>query len=71
MFYGLMSGLRPSENTVQEITPDEAVRVSSEIINISRPNTTATLDDHISISSFIPKYDDPRFATLYAVQEDH
>jgi hypothetical protein len=61
MFYGLMSGLRPPGFSNREITPDEAVQVSAEIIS----NLTSkhdTLSDPTSIASFITKYGDPRFA---------
>lgn len=66
MFYGLMSGLRPpqqqtSAQTSREITPDEAVQVSSEIItNLKTKHNT--LSDPASVASFISRHGDPRFA---------
>lgn len=61
MFYGLMSGLRPPGLDTREITPDEAVKVSAEIItNLKTKHDT--LSDPTSIASFISKYGDPRFA---------
>ena len=61
MFYGLMSGLRPPGINTREITPDEAVQVSAEIItNLTIKHDT--LSDPTSIASFITKYGDPRFA---------
>jgi hypothetical protein len=61
IFCGLMSGLRPSETKELEITPDEAVQVSSEIINNLKTKHD-TLNDPASIASFVAKYGDPRFA---------
>ena len=63
MFYGLMSGLRRSEPRIitRDITPDEAVQVSSEIIT-NLKTKHSTLSDPSSIASFISKYGDPRFA---------
>jgi hypothetical protein len=61
MFYGLMSGLRPPGINNREITPDEAVQISSEIItNLKTKHDT--LSDPSSIASFISKYGDPRFS---------
>ena len=61
MFYGLMSGLRPPGINKREITPDEAVQISSEIItNLKTKHDT--LRDPTSIASFISKYGDPRFS---------
>lgn len=66
MFYGLMSGLRPQQQqtnpqTSRDITPDEAVQVSSEIIT-NLKTKHSTLGDPASIAYFISKYGDPRFA---------
>jgi hypothetical protein len=69
MFYGLMSGLRPPETSGREITPDEAMQVSSEIItNLKTKHDT--LRDPTSIASFISKYGDPRFARQEQILKD-
>ena len=69
MFYGLMSGLRPPGISSRDITPDEAVQVSSEIItNLKTKHDT--LGDPTSIASFISKYGDPRFARQEQILQD-
>jgi hypothetical protein len=69
MFYGLMSGLRPPGINTREITPDEAVQVSSEIItNLKAKHDT--LSDPTSIASFIAKYGDVRFAREEQILKD-
>ena len=69
IFYGLMSGLRPPGVTSREITPDEAVQVSAEIItNLKTKHDT--LSDPASIASFIAKYGDPRFAREEQILRD-
>jgi hypothetical protein len=69
IFYGLMSGLRPSETEAREITPDEAVQVSSEIINNLKTKHDS-LNDPASIASFVAKYGDPRFARQEQILKD-
>lgn len=69
MFYGLMSGLRPSGLQAREISPDEAVQVSSEII-INLKTKYDTLSDPTSIASFISKYGDPRFTRQEQILKD-
>lgn len=71
MFYSLMSGLRPSGTSMKprDITPDEAVQVSSEIIT-NLKTKHAALADPTSISSFISKYGDPRFARQEQILKD-
>lgn len=61
MFYGLMSGLRPPGTKPREITPDEAIQTSSEIITNLKDKYTTVLDP-ASVGFFISKYGDPRFA---------
>jgi hypothetical protein len=69
MFYGLTSGLRPLGINNREITPEEAVQVSSEIItNLKAKHDT--LSDPTSIASFISKYGDPRFASEEQILKD-
>lgn len=68
IFYGLMSGLRPP-GADREVTPDEAMQVSSEIIaNLTTKHHT--LNDPTSVSSFIAKYGDPRFAKQEQILRD-
>jgi hypothetical protein len=69
IFYGLMSGLQPSETKAREITPDEAVQVSSEIINNLKTKHDS-LNDPASIASFVSKYGDPRFARQEQILKD-
>ena len=71
MFYGLMSGLRPAQarTQAQDITPDEAMQVSSEIItNLKTKHDT--LSDPASVASFVSKYGDPRFGKQEQVLRD-
>lgn len=68
IFYGLMTGLRPP-GINQDVTPDEAMQVSSEIISNLREKHH-TLSDPASIGSFIAKYGDPRFTQLAQILRD-
>lgn len=71
MFYALMSGLRPpgTELKSREITPDEAMQVSSEVISNLKFKHDS-LSDPTSVTSFITKHGDPRFARLEQVLKD-
>jgi hypothetical protein len=69
IFYGLMSGRRPPETKELEITPDEAVQVSSEIISNLKTKHDS-LNDPDSIASFVAKYGDPRFARQEQILKD-
>lgn len=71
IFYGLMSGLRSSGSQIknQDITPEEAVQVSSEIISNLKTRYNS-LSDPTSVASFIAKHGDPRFARLSLILED-
>lgn len=67
LFYGLMSGLHPrptrSQLEARDITPEDAMQVSSEIISslTSRPGSR---QEPGSMAAFLTKYGDARFARL-------
>lgn len=68
IFYGLMSGLRPP-GADRDVTPDEAMQISSEIIsNLTTKHDT--LNDPTSVASFIAKHGDPRFQKIEQTLRD-
>jgi hypothetical protein len=73
MFYALMSSLRPPPRSraqaALDITPDEAVQVSSEILTALKDNHS-TLADPNSLASFLSKHGDPRFAAQEEILRD-
>ncbi|KAM0721091.1 hypothetical protein Q7P37_003377 [Cladosporium fusiforme] len=68
IFYGLMSGLRPP-GINRDVTPDEAMQVSSEIIS-NLKDKHDTLTDPTSVAAFIAKYGDPRFSRQEQILQD-
>ena len=67
LFYGLMSGLHPrptrSQLEAREITPEDAMQVSSEIISSLKSKPFARQEPG-SMAAFLTQHGDPRFERL-------